>query len=338
MIKFIRNFIKLLVVTGVMVSSLSMVSADAYHAFSIKPQIPDNQVQGSSGFFDLRVSKDHKQTIEVIVYNDGDEPMKASAKLYNASTGDNATELYNVESNESYYPSIKSIAKLRQESIVIPARTSSTLYIDLNVGAQDLEGYVIGSIDVTADTITDREEEDELPAVGITNRISYLVPIRLRSNDQPLEHNINHLYSKLRTDDKMSQFIVGLQNDTNDHMGNIQLEGTIMNGDQVIATLSTKEGGIFPKTSFDAVFTSEINKIDPGEYQVDITVTGNQREWNFKDTIIVDSTEAVEYNQINKVEAPAYVKWLITIIGSLVILVLLLLLLLLKRKTKEETE
>lgn len=317
-----------------MVSQTSMVSADAYHAFSVNPIYPSNQIEGSNGFFNLMMASKSQSKFSVEISNDGNTNMIAHALLFNAGTGDNASAQFNTETIISNQNHLTNIAELSQSDIEIKAGETKIVDITIEPLEHDFEGLMVGSIEVIADSINS-DNNDKDAGLQVDNRIRYVVPIRLQYGNPSIQHDLKLLESKVDSTTSKNIFTTRLQNELPTHMGNISLSGTIKYNDLVIAKVSKSKGEILPYTSFNVVYSNEdVGKLKAGEYHVDLLVTGNNDEWHFTDTIVINDEEIKDINKNIKTELnPNLLYGLIVLMG---ILIFILLILLFRKKKKEE--
>lgn len=327
------KFKSLFLSLALLLSIFSMVRAEPYHAFSVEPIFPENQIEGSSGYFDILLSKNESQTLHVKISNNGDKEMVASAALFNAATGANATGLYNEDVSSVYEPFINTIGSIRNDEVVVGPGETSFIEVDIKVQDEDIEGLIIGGINITADYVDNVKEHKD---VDITNRISYLTLIRIRSNIDTVDHNLNHVSTLFKVIDEKHYFSVDLENDRPTHMGNISLIGDVKYEDNIISSINIENGEILPLSSFSVLFSSGQEKLKPGKYNIDLKVIGNQDTWHIKDSLTISEEEAKDFNNTIKYDFSNV--FLYIIISILLLIIFILFIILLKNRKKNSLE
>ncbi|WP_157456719.1 DUF916 and DUF3324 domain-containing protein [Carnobacterium maltaromaticum] len=182
--KYLNFFIVILGVLLLSIINSSKVFADT-NDFSVVPILPDNQNIDVLNYFDLKINPDQKQTLKIVVTNTSSELQKFKIAVNTATTNDNGIVDYsmdNFKKDKSLKISLKDCIKLENEEIEIPAKEEKTVSMEMTIPKQKVDGILLGG--VVVEPIVKKSE------LGITNRFTRTIAIRLSENDEDIEPNI----------------------------------------------------------------------------------------------------------------------------------------------------
>ena len=320
--------------------SVSKVSAktEAYGSFSLEPHLPENQINQNVGYFDLLMTEDMGQRISFDIVNDGDDTMVATIEFNNATTGLNAEKTYTegVEPDKSMVIPMLDMATIETKNVEVKARSRETVYIDIKAPSNPFDGVSLGGIRVTANKETKDNKENKNGFV-IENRISYVIALQVRMNDNATNRNLNYVKSSAELIDLKPQFVSYIQNDQPVVMNNVSLEGKVKNNvGEIVAEINKEDGGIFPNSEFMISYALLNNQIEAGDYTIDLKITSDEDIWQWQEVIALEDDIAKDLNE-NTLK-PVKNNTLFYVIIILIIVIITLLIILLKKKRKIEIE
>lgn len=258
-----------------------------YGAFNINPVLPDNQLSESSSFYDLKLGTSEEQELTLDVNNTGTEAMLARITLFDGFTEENAEKSFErqVELDPSMRTPMTSFATLETNEIKVEAGETKSVHVKLKLPDEEFNGVSVGGITVTADYYDKTSKKVKGFSVG--NRLSYVVAIQVRMNDNEVSKNLNYIKTELTYDGEKPTFLTYIQNDQPIVMNNVTIDGEIrdVNGN-VIAEISKNNGGIYPNTNFPIKYNLlENEKLEKGKYKVDVAITSDEDTWQWEDIV-----------------------------------------------------
>jgi len=167
-------------------SALALTAGAEMEGFSVNPVFPDNQVSGTTGFFDLKVVAGQRQEIAVEVENARSTPFTVEIELYTAGTNSNGIIDYSFpgQVDETIAHRFSDLARLTTGTeITVPAHSSMVVPITIDIPEDGFDGVILGSVFVLLG-IT----EEELAEAGmLANRFAYAFAVRLQETEQVFE-------------------------------------------------------------------------------------------------------------------------------------------------------
>lgn len=264
------------------------VKAEPYNEFSVKPMLPAFQREEITGYFDLDLREKQVETIYIELHNEGDQDAEISIKLYSAATGVNAKADYQKDIN-SNVSSIKDIIFV-EDKVLFKAKKRLEIPLDIRIPTDTEISLYMGSIELKADIL--KKDKEKSLNTEVKNRVMYLIPIKIRSFDAILSPNINYLETKFEEETLKSL----LENDQSLHMGNVQIEGNVMDmaSEDIVGSLKVNAGEILPNTNFEIHYDLKEDIKNNHPYQVSITVEGKEATWDFLESFQVEILNDIE--------------------------------------------
>ena len=312
--------------------------------FSVSPILPENQVQGTRGFFDLLVSPDQRQELEITINNSNNEEIVVSVEAITATTNRNGIINYTTPalSDESLRYPFSELAVISEELVTIPANSSKIVPVFVTVPDEQFDGIILGSIRV----LKDLTEEEKATGGTIVNRYSYVVAVRLQQN-----------YNEIAAEFLLGNVEATLVN----HRASV--EANIRNPQPKLVKGVEAAAQIYPKGSDETIFESFKEEVDfapnsifpfslideagyglrPGEYLAKIQLAYEGRTWEFEQEFEINESQAaaINRNSVNQRQAPAeglpLPIWAIgAIISSVLFLAAMVMLAIVKKKSSKK--
>lgn len=322
---------------------INPIEAASYNKFTINAVQPENQIDKSVGYFDLWVDSKTKQTLEVDVFNNGDEPMEAKMLLVNGSTGNNATKQFNVQKDidESMQHPITDYVSLREETMVVKPKSKETVHLDVDLKDASFDGVIMGGITVVANEVDKNDKKGNDGEIALDNQIAYTLAVQMRMNDKEIDSNLNYIKTDYTVVDMQPKFTSKIQNDQAVLLNNVSIKGDVRHKDsnKVVGTVNRDNGGILPNTNFDVVYDLLEDNIESGMYMVDLEITDGKDTWHWQESIDV-TNELIDTATNEKVDFKdkSKSKFFMIILGILILIILILLFIILKRRKKDKDE
>ncbi len=336
--KLITVFI--LVISFIILPKASQADSMAY---SVKADIPDNQIDKAKTYFDLKMTPGQKQDISLTVHNSGDKEMTIFITPNNATTNQNGVIDYSEEKakiDSSLKIPLTSIISGKQEVKLNPNETKQVPFT-IQMPEKEYNGDILGGFYIQKKTDADENKKDE--SVQIKNQYSYVIGIRLNETDTVVDPTL-----------KLNQIKPALQNYRTAVTANIQnVESTIINDLDINASVTkqnsetilhetNKKGlSMAPNSNFDYPINWDNEQLNPGKYTVHIEAKTGDKDWNFDKNFEIKSETS---NKLNK-EAVEVVKsqpnWILIItlsIGGIILIGGALIFLIVKNEKKKRLE
>ncbi len=304
--------------------------------------LPDNQ-QSQATYFDLKMSPNQVQTIEIELTNNSEEDVPVHVTVNPGQTNDNGVIIYSESDKdhrlESRTVSLSDITEV-DETVTIPAQGASRVPIELKMPSTPFEGMVIGGIYVTLanqEEVVPSEQSDN--PMAVINKFEYNLGIKLTESDEDVMPDI--LLKGITPSQVLSRntLKVTLENPTPTVIDEIKYDATVYKKNQ---TESDKRA---VKTDYRLAPTSDFNlgiswgdqPFEAGSYRLVLTADSQktQQHWEWEEDFEITREEADKLNKqaIGLAETPF--NWMWVIIGVFAAIVIVLLVLLSRSKRKQ---
>lgn len=314
--------------------------------FTASPVLPGNQTPGVGGYFDLVVEPGLVQDLDVRVENKTDREMTVAVEAITATTGGNGEVNYTSEgrADETMRHPFAELAAVRAPSITIPAGSSALATVTVTMPPEDFEGAILGSIQVRKELT----EADYSDAGAIVNQYSYVMAVKLRSNDDPVEPDFALGDVTPGLTGGIASVVCDLRNTKPLLAREIAVDARVLpaaGGEPVLAlqkeNVSMAPNSIYPCTLEDAAG----NGLAPGDYRAVIELTWQGRVWSFERafTIAADAAEEINegaHNQRPEPEAETLPSWAVwaLLLALLVLIVAVIVIGVLVRRLRQNDD
>ncbi|WP_086312960.1 hypothetical protein A5821_000532 [Enterococcus sp. 7F3_DIV0205] len=312
----------------IMISSLPLNASaqDGTMNFSVTAVIPDNQIDKTKTYFDLKMKPGQVQELEVSMNNPLDEEVTVENNANTAITNDNGIVDYSnadPKLDETLKAPFSVISEVEKET-TIPAKSSKILKIKVTMPDKELDGVILGGLHFTEKE--DKEKDDkENSGVQIKNRFAFAIGVLIRQND-----NI------VKPDLKLGKIQPSQVNYRNVLKANIQNTQPVIIQDMEIDARVTKKGSketlfeqkkpgvrMAPNSNFNFGMSWENQEFKAGKYTLHMNVSSGSEKWKWSKDFEISQKEAKELNEKAVELKVDYTKWYI--IGGVVGVIVLML-------------
>lgn len=330
-----------------MVCSLELVHAESDSnnfgsSFVISGNMPDNQ-QSESGYFDLLVSPNDKQVLEVVITNVTSEDIQVAISLADATTTNNGAVNYQLDEKKDRDSSLKNaftdMASLEKDTYTIAANSSITVPVHLTVSDTEFSGVILGGITATEilPESEERSSDNEETSTGITNVYSYSIGVLLYETTDVYDPELvlNDVFAGQRN--YRNYINANLQNIASRIIKDMSVEAKVYNSDGEIAYTSKSTGlKMAPNSNFDYGISLNETKFIAGDYSINLKVIADGVEFNFSKDFTITDSNAKQYNE-SAVLVESESSWIIILIIASSILLLALLFVIFKKKRNNKS-
>ena len=264
--------------------------------FSVSAILPENQINSEVTFFDIGLEPGDVQILEVLLENYGDSEIIVMQEVNTAITNDNGIIDYtqaNAERDSTLLHSFSDIATFDEE-IVLPARSSKTIQIEIDLPDESFEGVILGGL-----RYQEKVAEDYVSDVQIENQFAFVLGLRISVGDvENLEPDLqlNDIFPNQRN--YRNVLSVNLQNTEAVMISELTIDAKVfmLGHDEPIREVVSDNLRMAPNSNFNFPISWEYQPFEDGNYILEMTVTAVDREWNFRREFTIDNSD--ELNEI----------------------------------------
>ncbi|MDL2214335.1 DUF916 and DUF3324 domain-containing protein [Clostridia bacterium OttesenSCG-928-O13] len=325
--------------------------------FYVRAVLPENQLDDTLTYFDLRMQPGQTQMLEVEVVNEGNEAITVDVAAISASTNRNGIIDYktpNVRDETLKHP-FSDMATLENASLSIPSQGTAMARVVINMPAEKYDGTVLGGLVFT------RRPEGAAPGQGMTlqNVYSYVLGVKLSETDAAVLPEFELVSIQAETVNYQPAMVHSIRNRAAAIAKGIGLHILVRDENGKVAGEFTRSGidmapnsvmplGVMPLSDGEAQNGEPANGGDSGElatgnYESEITLTYEGQTHTFSQKFTVGSVEAEAANTaLDKVStsAPSPSRFLIVllVIAGIIILALFIIIMRMLRRREETKE
>ncbi|GMA70538.1 hypothetical protein GCM10025879_17840 [Leuconostoc litchii] len=315
-------------------------------SFTVKTNLPDNQIDKKNDFYQLKMTPGQKQTVTATVYNTTNKPQTIKINVQTASTSINGTIDYS-KALTNWDKSLK--YKLNEivsypKRVTVPAGKSQDVSFAISMPEDSYKGILLGGI--TFNQVDDNQSEPSSNTTNIQNKCAYAVAMILKESDDQVIPNINLQSVKAGQNNGHNVIDVKLQNDQSLLMSNVKVVAKVYSaaGKKPVYTTVKSDMQIAPNSQFKYPVSLQGTPMQPGKYRLELAVTGtaykDPKTWHFTKNFTIKRQEAASFNQ-SDVDVSANTNNhlnIFIIIGIIlfIIIVILFVLLVLRRKNAKK--
>ncbi|HDH7119303.1 TPA: DUF916 and DUF3324 domain-containing protein [Enterococcus faecalis] len=300
--------------------------------FSVIPILPENQNPDIPSYFDLTVTPNQQQTLQVKIKNNSDENVKYKIYVNTATTNQNGIIEYSIsdfEKDESMKLSLKDCITLKEPLVEVPANSEKEASLELNIPEAPFEGIALGGI--TVEPIAEEGNE------GVNNLFTRTLAIQIAESNKEIAPQLYGGDVLISQENLRNNIKFELRNSTPTIISKVKAEIAVTKkGDKRPILEQTKEHLSFAPNSKFSLMTEWNGQFESGKYVYNINLkdeAGNQ--WAFDKEFEIKSEEAEKLNETSVDERGHFIKdYLLYIVIFLLLLIGLVIWIILKIKKR----
>lgn len=252
-------------------------------AYSVKANIPENQIDKTKTYFDLKMTPGQKQEISLTLHNSGEKETTIFITPNNATTNENGVIDYSND-KEKIDSSLKipltSIISGKQEVKLNPGETKEVPFT-LQMPENEYNGDILGGFYIQKKS--DSEDAGKEESVQIKNQYSYVIGIRLHQNDTPITPKIKMNQVKPTLQNYRTAIAANLQNTEPTIIKNLDIKASVtkQNSTTVLHETNKKDLSMAPNSNFNYPISWDNDSLEPGKYTVHIKAKSGDKDWVF---------------------------------------------------------
>ena len=319
-------------------------------SFSVQAVIPENQVDKTQSYFDLRMTPDQGQDLVIEMRNDTDKEVTVNVTPNTAITNSNGVVEYNntsVKRDNSLKVAFKDIAKAEEAEVTLPAKSQKQTKVHVQMPKEEFSGTVLGGIYFTEKSKDkDAKEENESEGSQIVNQYAYVIGVQLTENDQEVKPELRLNKVQAAQVNYRNVVTANIQNYTPTIIKDLKVEGNIYakGSDKVLYSDSRENLRMAPNSNFDYAISLGNKPFKAGQYTFKGIAKSGDCVWNFEQDFEIKGEESRKYNK-ESVSLKRDYTWVYLCIGMAFFSLLCLIIIVLTRQlkaakkiSKEDTE
>jgi len=294
-------------------------------SYSVKAILPENQREGTQGYFDLMMSPGTEQTLEVEVKNYSEESKTIHVEVATATTNSGGVVDYgvreNVEKDDTLAHRMEDLVTT-EESIEIAAGEAHTLQVQVVMPADAFAGVLAGGINFKEEG-TQTEEVDPDAGVAIQNEYTYVIALLLRTSDNPVTPELQLNDVKATQQNWKNVISANLQNIEAEYTNEMKVDAKVRKkgNDEVLYEVSQEQMQMAPNSNFNYLIPLNGERFEAGTYVLTMEVESLEGSWSFEKEFEITAEEAREFND-KDVTIEKSNLWIFVTIGGVILAVI----------------
>lgn len=288
--------------------------------FTVRAKLPDNQIDKTRSFFNLKVEPGLKQTLEVEVINTSQEDREVQVELNSAMTNANGVVDYsiqNVEYDQSLEIPITEMASLREDTVIVKAGQTASVFIELDVPEQSFPGIVLGGLTFSEANSSD-SKDSTTEGVSLGSQYAYTIGLVLTEGEELEVDNLNLLSVEPGVVEGRKVIQATIQNDQAKIIRGITVEAELFKaGSQDVLREHTDSNlEMAPNSNFPFAIPWGRQPLEQGDYLLKMKAYTDTDEWIWEEKFEVTSELVRQINQeaVDTITIPNWFKYT-TIVG-----------------------
>ena len=340
--KFTKYIVSVIMFLSLSTVGVQVMQAEESVPYSVKPILPNNQIDKEVQYFDLKMKPSEEQTIEVAVSNSSNEEIELEMSTETAITNVNGVIDY-VSSEKDivfdqtlHYP-FSTLASMA-ETITVPANETVNVPIKINMPEEEITGMILGGIKFTEKSSDSQEESSN--GMAIRNRFAYIIAVKLTENDQLVAGDLQ--LNEIKADQVSYRNVISanLQNPEPALIKELAIEAevTAAGSSKVLYQQTNQDFKMAPNSNFDFPIYLENQPLKAGKYTLHLTATSGEDKWEFNQDFEISKDEAARLNKESAIELEEGVNWQLYLIIAGCVLGVIVWRILHHRKQKKQKE
>jgi hypothetical protein len=307
--------------------------------YSVKANIPENQINKNLTYFDLKMSPGSKQTISLTVKNGSSKEMELMIEPNTAITNQNGVIDYSKHEHEQDSSLKYAFSELisPKQKVMLKGNETKEVSFTIQMPKEPLDGVILGGFYIYE--INQAEETLADHPVQLNNEFSYVIGVKLSETDKIVKPNLTLNVVQAGLMNYRPVVTVNLQNVEAVIVNDLEVNASVTKEGQQQTLHETKKSkmSMAPNSNFDFPIRWDGKPLEPGKYHVYVTANSGNQTWKFDKMFEINAENAQQINDI-AVETTAekenkFVYWGMGAI--ILILVFIIIILLLKTKRGE---
>lgn len=285
--------------------------------YSIRADIPCNQIDKNLNYFDLMMKPGEDQDISITLTNQSEETEIFKISVNNALTTKNGNIDYtnhNVDPDESLKYPLEKLVTNNYQVVEIKSGETTKVPFHISMPKEKIEGVILGGIHISKEQ-TEANQKIET----IKNKYSHVIGLQIRQSLNAVTPIINLNEIQTTLVNNYIKVVANLQNSTASIISKVSIDTQIMekNNNNLLLRTKKENMSIAPNTNFDFLVDGENTTLSSGVYTLNIHISSEQGDWYFTKNFSLNNKQVTQ----NTTKADNY-KSMYNILAIIVIAIL----------------
>lgn len=320
----------------------SLINTKGYAAelkFAVTAVIPDNQIDKSQTYFDLKMKPGQKQTIQVELENATAKDIVVETYANTATTNDNGITDYSVtdpQLDKTLKIPFSEITTVEKETKV-PANSTVSLDVTIEMPEETYDGVILGGLYFKEKETNKKVEKSD--DVQIENKFAYTIGVLLRETDKIIKPDMELNKIQPGQINGRNVVVANLQNTQPAMLKNLSVDAEVYKekGKAILHSAKGENLRMAPNSNFNYSIDLENSAFKPGTYRLEMKATDGDQIWKWSKKFIIEGKEAKELNS-TALEAKTNYTLYYLISGFILLLLLLVLVYRLGKRSRMQEE
>ncbi|MCL2114535.1 MAG: DUF916 and DUF3324 domain-containing protein [Streptococcaceae bacterium] len=332
-------------------------------AFSVKPILPENQVDQTSSYYNLLLKPNQTQKLDVELSNQTEQPVLVDIAIASATTNLNGVVEYSpnkIQPDASLKYNLVDYTKVPSKVELAP-KTKKTIQIEVTMPNHPFDGVISGGITFKQEEGKTKEEKKN-KGISIQNQYQFVVGLLMQQNKTVVSPDLQMNQVEAAQVNFRNVVNANFQNIARGYLKDMAVDAEVVAQGQSNPLFQAQKTGMSmaPNSNFDFPMPLSGQRFKPGKYTYQATVYGLKAakgtyvygkdekgnpqhytyRWTFTKDFEITGQKASTLNAKDVTVKPDY-QWIYWLVGALIFVLFSLvafILLLLKRRKKEISE
>lgn len=265
-------------------NSEATIQQKAEVSYSVKKIKAANEINETSSFYDLGVTKGENKEIQAIIANSSNQPIYVKSQIFTAFTNENGTITYNTKP-KSISKSLKfklsdfATIEASDKRIEVPPHSEKTVTAFIDVPKDVPDGVMLGAwyFEKENQVVENKEEQ----GIGIANKYSYSLAIKVTVNQEieKPELKLKGVTTGLSNYRKAIQATI--ENESPGIISKLTVNAQILNekNGELLYERKQEDMIMAPNSNFYYPIFLKDQEMKPGDYVLNVEASTNDPKW-----------------------------------------------------------
>lgn len=303
--------------------------------FSVEAEIPDNQIDKSQTYFDLKVKPEQEQDLTIVLKNTSNASTIINIEPHTAVTNQNGVIDYgkNLPKDSSLKYQFTDIIEGEKKYSLEPNEVKKAIF-HLKIPREKFKGKILGGFRIQK--VSSKSEKQQSDSVEIENKYAYVIGAQLAEDDEKITPNIvlNNIEPTLQN--YRTAITANLQNIMPVIVSGLEVEAKVYSNNKKEVLHKTIKSGMSmaPNSNFDFPISWDNQQLKNGKYLLALTAKDREgHSWIFNKKFEIKSKDSATINN-EAVEIPKNNNKLFIVTGILLVIASLVIVLFFKKKKR----
>lgn len=288
-------------------NSEATIQQKAEVSYSVKKIKAANEINETSSFYDLGVTKGENKEIQAIIANSSNQPIYVKSQIFTAFTNENGTITYNTKP-KSISKSLKfklsdfATIEASDKRIEVPPHSEKTVTAFIDVPKDVPDGVMLGAwyFEKENQVVENKEEQ----GIGIANKYSYSLAIKVTVNQEieKPELKLKGVTTGLSNYRKAIQATI--ENESPGIISKLTVNAQILNekNGELLYERKQEDMIMAPNSNFSYPIFLKDQEMKSGDYVLNVEASTNDpkwpsQNWNWSQKFSITKEKAQQINQ-----------------------------------------